>query len=91
MAYEHNPGNGSLFKNKSAKTDKSPAYTGGGKIVIPPMPNGGEFIIDIAGWVKDGANGKYISLSLKEDKYSPQASEYVPGSDAQEMDDDLPF
>ena len=89
MAYEHNPGNGSLFKNKNKKTEKSPQYTGGGVIVVPPMPNGGELKVDLAGWVKEGPNGKFISLSLKEDTYSPQGS-YVPGSDVDE-DDDLPF
>ena len=91
MAYEHNPGNGSLFKNKNIKTEKSPQYTGSAKIVVPPMPNGGELKLDLAGWVKEGQNGRFISLSLKEDTYS-QENSYVPGSDADEdIDDDLPF
>lgn len=48
---------GVLFKNKKT-SDKQPDYKG--KVTV----NGKE--MEIAGWVKEGKNGEYLSLSFKE-------------------------
>jgi len=83
--FEHNPGNGSLFKNNKRTSEKSPAYSGSGKIAYPPSPDGGELNLDLAAWVKEGKNGKFLSLSLKEDTYNT----YTPGTDQSEDDEDV--
>ena len=59
MAYEQRDNSGSLFKNDPDKrrSDNSPEY--GGKVMI----DGRMYFIN--GWIKDGAKGKFFSLSFK--------------------------
>ena len=58
MPYETKPGQGALFKNDKKGNEKAPDYRGSANI------NGVTF--DIAGWIKKGAKGNYMSLSVKE-------------------------
>ncbi len=58
MAFEHRPGSLSLFKNDRKNSDSHPDYAGDG--------------MDLAGnpvwvnaWIKEGAKGKFFSISLK--------------------------
>lgn len=57
MSYEHKANTGTLFPNNK-KADNHPDYKG--KIKV------GEVEYDIAGWLKDGANGKFLSLKISE-------------------------
>ena len=76
--YEHQNGNGSLFKNINKTSDNQPEYSGTIK-----LQDGSEQ--QIAAWVKDGAKGKFFSLKLS-DPYVKQEAAPVA-----ESGDDLPF
>jgi uncharacterized protein (DUF736 family) len=57
MAFELKDGQGTLFKNDKKGNEKAPDYRG-------------EAMIDgvmhkVAGWLKDGKNGKWMSLKLE--------------------------
>ena len=49
---------GAIFKNDNKKAENHPDYKG--KVNV----NGKE--MEVAGWIKEGKNGTYISLSFKE-------------------------
>lgn len=68
---------GVLFKNDKKGNEKAPDYTG--KMNV----NGKE--MRLAAWIREGAKGKFMSLSVSE----PMKKE-SPGK-IEEMDDDLPF
>ncbi len=74
MSYEHKPNTGTLFPNTKKTADNQPDYKG--KIKV------GEQEYDIAGWLKDGANGKFLSLKISEPfQPSPQnTSEKIANS-----------
>jgi len=78
MAYEHNNGNGSLFKNTNKTNDNQPDYSGSIK-----LQDGTDQ--QIAAWVKEGAKGKFFSIKLS-DPYVKQEAATVA-----ETSDDLPF
>lgn len=59
MAYEQKPNSGSAFKNNRKTASNHPDYTGTWK-----DENGKEWSLAI--WVKDGKNGKFLSLSASE-------------------------
>jgi hypothetical protein len=70
---------GVLFKNESPN-EKAPAYKG--KINV----DGKEY--ELAAWLKEGKNGKYMSLKVqepREKKPRPTTPEFS------EIPDDLPF
>ena len=58
---ERKPGSGALFRNQRKETERHPDYNG--SLV---MPDGTERWL--SGWLKDGKQGKYLSLSLGEQK-----------------------
>lgn len=72
--FEHKAGTGSLFKNEPKQKENSPDYTGSIK------DNSGK-VWRLAAWVKEGAKGKFMSLSLSEPQQTPKTA----GTD------DLPF
>jgi hypothetical protein len=80
MAYEKKEGSGALFKNSERKTDKHPEYRG--DILI----DGKEYWL--AGWVKEGKNGKFFSLkaTVKEER-SGNGIKRNPGP----VDEGIPF
>ncbi len=55
MSFKLKPGTGSLFKNDRKSKDIQPDYKG--SICLPDGST-----VQIAGWVTQGANGKYLSL-----------------------------
>lgn len=59
MAYEHRPGQGSMFNNDYKDTDRHPDMKGQFM-----DPNG--VLWDVAGWWKDGRNGQFLSLSVQQ-------------------------
>jgi hypothetical protein len=69
---------GVLFKNESPN-EKAPAYKG--KINV----DGKEY--ELAAWLKEGKNGKYMSLKVQE----PREKRPKPEPTFDEIPDDLPF
>lgn len=85
MAFDLREGQGSLFKNTRKSTDKHPDYTGSIK-----LPDGQEHWI--SAWIKEGAKGKFLSLSIGADKSGQQdAPQGRRGSMKDELTDDVPF
>jgi hypothetical protein len=86
MAYD-NTNRWTLNKNDRKEQDSHPDYKG--KINV----DGVEYWLD--GWIKEGANGKFISGSLKRrDQQSngyQQTGHRPSESAAQDLDDDVPF
>lgn len=91
MAYEHKEGFGALFRNKKG-ADSHPDYRGEFKL------NGRMY--EIAGWMKTGAKGPYMSLKVQAPRPKRDASEPAParsGADRSgkggpmEFDSDIPF
>ena len=73
--FEQRNNSGALFKNHKKEQPKHPDYTGNGIV------NGKE--VRISAWVKEGAKGKFFSLSFSE----PYAKEEAP----KKSDDDDMF
>lgn len=59
MAYEHRPGQGSMFNNDYKDTDRHPDMKG--QLMTPDGQ-----LWDVAGWWKEGRNGEYLSMSAQE-------------------------
>jgi uncharacterized protein (DUF736 family) len=82
MAFELKDGQGTLFKNDKKGNEKAPDYRG-------------EAMIDgvmhkVAGWLKDGKNGKWMSLKLEVN--DPDAArERSAAKRAHDPDADAPF
>jgi hypothetical protein len=57
MAYELKPGQGTLFRNDKDGNDKRPDYRG--ELCLPDGST-----LKLAGWVKEGKKGKFLSLSI---------------------------
>lgn len=58
MAYEMRPGSLSLFKNDRKEKDSHPDYKGDG------MDLDGNAVW-VSAWIKEGAKGKFMSLSIQ--------------------------
>ena len=92
MAYEAKPGSFSLFKNQYKDADNKPDYKGDGKDL-----DGN--VIEVAAWLKEGANGKFMSCTFKLKEARPQAKPAAPAAkQAPEprftgaaFDDEIPF
>lgn len=82
MGYEQREGAGVLFKNNRKNKDTHPDYTGNALI------NGKE--MDIAAWVKEGRNGKFMSLSIKP-KDEQRSGGSRPSRPMPDEDDGIPF
>ena len=86
MAYD-NTNRWTLNKNDRKEKDTHPDYKGSLNL------DGVDYWID--GWIKDGANGKFISGSLKpKDQQGAYGAPTRPAGNAQAMpdlDDDVPF
>jgi hypothetical protein len=74
MAYEMKESYGSIFKNSKKENEKQPDYKG------EIMFNGE--VLDLAGWVKKGENGTFLSLKIgsKHVKTETQESGFFGGS-----------
>lgn len=83
MAFEQKDGSGALFKNDKKGNDRAPDYRGDANV-------NGE-LVEIAAWIKEGKNGKFMSLSFK-----PKEARREPYEDEKQKDrdldlDDIPF
>lgn len=79
--FEHRNGSGTLFINEYKESANHPDYKGEMK-----TPDGKTY--EIAGWVKQGQKGDFISLSIQE-PYVKEGDE--PSSASGVSDDTLPF
>ena len=83
--YEHKEGNGSIFKQSNKPSENSPEYRG------TIMINGD--VYELAGWVKQGNTGAFLSLRAKlkggttEVREGEKKKQEKPSEDA----DALPF
>lgn len=59
MTFTPKPGHGSLFRNDKKSKDIQPDYKGS-----LCLPDGST--VQIAGWIKQGAKGKYLALKANE-------------------------
>lgn len=83
MSYTPKDGHGSLFENDKGDNLARPDYKG------DAMVNGVH--MEIAAWVKDGKNGKFLSLSFKPKGERQHAPEPAPEPPPRNPRDDLPF
>lgn len=76
---------GVLFKNDRKEQSNHPDYKGSATI------NGQEMWI--SAWIKQGQNGKFMSLSFKpkEQSQPSQQKQAGPAPDPSEFSDDIPF
>lgn len=77
MAYTPKENTGVLFKNNKKTDDKQPDYTG--SILV------GTKEMRLAAWIKEGKNGKFMSLKMSEQN-TKQETNASP-----ENSDDMPF
>lgn len=83
MAYEMRENSGSLFKNDKKETESHPNATG--KALI----GGVEYWV--SAWTKEGAKGKWQSLSFKPVEAQSTARQPAARNRYEEMDDSPPF
>ena len=95
MAYEQKEGFGALFKNTKKEKETHPDYQG--NVMI------GGNVYDLGAWLKEGKNGKFLSLSAKvrapvdkppstEPKANvPKTGSNVPKTGFEDFSDDVPF
>lgn len=81
MAYEERPNSGSLFKNDKGDNPKRPDYTG--KAIIDGVEK------RIAGWIKSGAKGNFLSLSFSDPRENSGSGERRRAPEPDEGD--IPF
>lgn len=85
MSYEQKEGFGNLFTNDKKGNAKAPDRKG--EIML------GGTVWEIAGWIKEGKNGNFLSLSGKPKQEKPVAKPAQPKPAAGGFDelDDIPF
>ena len=84
MAYEQKDGSGALFKNDKGDNPKRPDYRG--DITL------GGVQYELSAWIKDGKNGKFMSLSGKvkgERQAAPAREQESAGGP--DPNDEIPF
>lgn len=74
MAYEPKPGSFSLFKNDRREKETHPEYKGDGL-----LPDGTPAWI--SAWVKEGARGKFFSISIQPKQPRADADSFRGGRD----------
>ena len=87
MTQYDNTNRGALFKNTRKDSDNHPDYNGSINV------DGVEYWL--SAWVKEGAKGKFFSLSVKpKEQPAPKPQAKAPAkasSGFDDMDEDLPF
>ena len=87
MSYTPKDGSGTLFKNDKQGNPARPDYRGDG------MVNGE--LVEIAGWIKEGKKGKFLSLSFKpkgeRQERAPEPAPEPRQPARAELDDEIPF
>ena len=83
MAYEQRDNSGSLFKNDKREKDTHPNARGS------CMIDGVAYWIDA--WTKEGASGKWQSLSFKRKEEKREENRQEKALSVADMADDIPF
>jgi uncharacterized protein (DUF736 family) len=79
MAFELKDGQGTLFKNDKKGNEKAPDYRG--ELMLETGMH------KIAGWLKDGKNGKWMSLKVEVKQDDAERS----APKREQPTDDIPF
>ena len=88
MAFEHEPGKITIFRNDQKGNDKAPNYRGKGKL---ELQGGGTMKVELSLWINETKDGdKYFGGSINEDTYVPQ-QQVADTVDAAPFDDGIPF
>jgi hypothetical protein len=89
MAYEQKPGQGILFVNDKKGNEKSPDRKGNALIACPHCQE--TFTANIAGWLKEGKKGPFLSLKV-EAKEKDDGEKYRDKEPARNVEnDEIPF
>jgi hypothetical protein len=83
MAFEQRDLNGALFKNDKQGNEKRPDYTGN------CMVDGFEY--KMSAWVKEGANGKFMSVTFQRKDEAKEAKPVIKVGSVAQDDGDVPF
>jgi len=85
MSFENKPGFGALFKVDDKKSPNGPDYRG-----TFADPNGVSY--EIAGWLKDGKRGEFLSLKVSLPRERPaDRAEPAQAASNNPFDDEIPF
>ena len=76
--FQQRENTGALFRNTRKDKPSQPDYRG-------DLNVGGE-AYELAAWLKEGKNGKFLSLSVKPKEAAPQGPTNKP-----DFDDEIPF
>lgn len=90
MAYEPNPGDGALFANKNATSDKAPQATG--YVIAHRDIKAGERL-RLAAWTKGGGDrGRFQSLKMSDERERDSGPVMDRGQrDDRNDDSEIPF
>jgi hypothetical protein len=84
MAFEQRDNSGALFQNERKEADNHPDRTG------TAMIGGVEYWVN--GWLKEGAKGKFLSLSFKpKDQQKGSTNKTKPASRPNAPESDIPW
>ena len=89
MGFKWNKGSGGLFRNKYKEKESHPDHKG--KCTVECYKCGEELQLDIAAWIKEGANGKFFSLSVQEAYKKDEGMSQPATNPPADYDEDVPF